>query len=65
MEKKDLVKLTKQELLEKLEEADWCDRELLKEYDERCHDGRIQFKVIDDLEEHFRKRREQKQKKAS
>ena len=66
MKKEVLVNLTKEELLKKLNKAEWCDRELLKEYDERCHDGRIQFEVIDNLEEHFRKRREKlKEKEAN
>ena len=66
MKKKDLINLTKEELLEKLEEAEWCDKELLREYDERCHDGRIKFKPIpmDNLEnyihEKYSKRREKK-----
>lgn len=68
MKKKDLINLSKKELLEKLEEAEWCDRELLREYDERCHDGRIQFKSIpmDRLEEYIHEKySKRRQKKAS
>ena len=69
MKKKDLINLTKEELLKKLEAAEWCDKELLREYDERCHDGRIKFKSIplDKLEEYIHERysKKRQQKKAS
>ena len=59
MKKEDLKKLSNEELDKLLNEAEWCDRDLLREHDERLLDGRIQLgKTIDDLEEHFRKRRE-------
>ena len=66
MKKEDLKKLTNEELDKLLEEAEWCDRDLLREHDERCHDGRIQFKSVpmDKLEEYihekYSKRREKK-----
>ena len=60
MDKNELKKLTNDELEKLLNEAEWCDKELLREYDERKHDGRIKFKPIEDLEKHFKKRREEK-----
>ena len=60
MDKNELKKLSNDELEKLLNKAEWCDKELLREYDERKHDGRIKFKLIEDLEEHFRKRREEK-----
>ncbi len=67
MKKKKLANLTKEELLEKLEEVEWCDRDLLKEYDERCHDGRIIFKEIplDNLEEYIKNKYAQKRMKRA
>ncbi len=66
--KKDVKNLTNRELEKMLHEADYCDRELLKEYDERCHDGRIQFKPIpmNNIEEFIKsKYAEKRRKKAS
>ncbi len=60
MNKEELQKLTNEELYKKLAEVDYLDRDLLREHDERTHDGRIKLKIIYDLEEHFRKRRERK-----
>ena len=65
MDKEQLKNLTNEELYKLLNEVDWIDRDLLKEYDERSHDGRIQFEVIDNLEEHFRKRRERLKEKET
>ena len=58
MKKEDLKKLSNEELDKLLNEAEWCDKDLLREHDERLSDGRIELKEIDDLEEYFRKRRE-------
>lgn len=65
MKRDDLKKLSNEALDRLLDEADWCDRDLLKEHDERLFDGRIKTYPIKDLEEHFRLRRERRQKKAS
>lgn len=66
MNKKQLKKLSNSELETLLNKAEWCDKALLKEYDERRHDGRIIFKSIGNIKEYFRKRRqENKHKKAS
>ena len=65
MSKEYLKNLTNKELYKLLNKADWLDKDLLREYDERSHDGRIPSTPIHDLEEHFRKRRENKAKKAS
>lgn len=66
MKKEDLKKLTNKELDKLLNEAEWCDRELLREHDERIHDGRIKFgPPIENLEEFFKKRREEKEKKKA
>lgn len=55
MDKHKIKNLTNEELEKLLEEAEWLDRDLLREYDERCHDGRIQFKLIpmENLEEYI------------
>ena len=52
--------MDKNELKKLSNEAEWCDKDLLREYDEHKHDGRIKFKPIEDLEEYFRKRRDEK-----
>ena len=69
MNKKELISLSEKELVGKLNESDWCDKELLKEYNERRKDGRIKFEVTlwpEELPGYFRKRREYKaRKKAS
>ncbi len=39
--KNKLRNLTNQELEKMLKDSQWQDRDLLREYDERCHDGRI------------------------
>ena len=68
MNKEELKNLTNEELDKLLNEVDWCDRDLLREYDERKHDGRIKFSgellEPEDLEEHFRKRRERLEEAA-
>lgn len=67
MDKQDLKKLTNDELDKLLNETDWCDRDLLREYDERKHDGRIQFKPIpmDDIEGYISRKYEEKRKKKA
>lgn len=69
MNKEELKNLTNEELDKFLNEADWCDRDLLREYDERKRDGRIRFSgellKPEDLEEYFRKRRERLQEKEA
>ncbi len=69
MNKEKLKKITNDELFKLLNEVEWLDRDLLREYDERSHDGRIQFSGEllnpEDLEEHFRKRRERLREKES
>ena len=68
MNKEELKNLTNEELNKLLNEADWCDRDLLREYDERSHDGRIKWGEpiqLEDLEEHFRKRRERLKEKET
>ena len=68
MKKEDLKKLTNEELDKLLEEAEWCDRDLLREHDERRHDGRIKLKSIpmDNLEEYIHEKySKRRQKKAS
>ena len=67
MDKEDLKKLTNDELDKLLDEAEWCDRELLREYDERKHDGRIKFTLIpmDNLEEYIRNKYAEKRKKKA
>ena len=69
MKKSELKKLTNKELLKKLNEVDWCDRNLLREYDERKHDGRIERGEpipLDKLEEYIRRKYvERRKKKAS
>ena len=69
MNKEELKNLTNEELDKLLNKVDWCDRDLLREYDERKHDGRIQFSgeflEPEDLEEHFRKRRERLKEKEA
>ena len=62
MDKESIKKLSDKELWNLLNEADWMDRDLVREYDERSYNKRDQLKPIDDLEEHFRKRRERKAK---
>ena len=67
--KEELQNLTNEELFKLLNEVEWLDRDLLREYDERSHDGRIQFSgellKPEDLEEHFRKRREKLKEKEA
>ena len=66
--KEELKNLTNEELFKLLNDVEWLDRDLLREYDERSHDGRIQFSgellEPEDLEEHFRKRRERLEEEA-
>ena len=38
-----LKKLTNTELDDLLDKADWCDKELLKEYDDRLANGRVKL----------------------
>ena len=64
----ELSKLTNEELINKLKEAEWCDKELLREYDLRFNNGKPQSGDLiqpEELEEYFRKRRENKMKRAS
>ena len=67
--KDELEKLSNNELEKELAEHEWLHRDLLQEYDERCHDGRIKFSGPllrpEELEEYFRKCREEKMRKAS
>ena len=69
MDKDNLKNLTNEELYEKLNQVEWLDRDLLREYDERSHDGRIpEGKTIplENLEEHIRnKYASRRNKKAS
>ena len=69
MSKEDLTLLSEKELVKRLNELNWCDRDLVNEYDERRKDGRIKYSGnrmrSEDLPEFFRKRREAKEKKAS
>ena len=69
MEKEELKKLSNDELFKLLDKVDYCDRELLREYDERSHDGRIKHGEPipqDKIEEFIRNRyQEKRQKKAS
>lgn len=66
MKKEDLKKLSNEELDKLLNEVEWCDRDLLREHDERLFDGRIKLgESIEDLEEHFRKRRERLKEKEA
>lgn len=67
MNKEDLKKITNEELEKLLNEADWCDRELLREYDERSHDGRIEFTLIpmDNIEEYIRNKYAERRKKKA
>ena len=65
MKKEDLKKLTNQELNKLLNKAEWLDKDLLREHDERIENGKIQLKPIDNLEEHFKKRREEREKKKA
>ena len=61
--------LSNQELDRLLNEADWCDKDLLKEHDSRLQDGRIRtersFKTSTELEEYFKQRHILRAKKAS
>ena len=67
--KAKLRNLTNKELERLLVQVDYCDRDLLREYDERCHDGRIQFGKsipLNKLEEYIHaKYSKRRQKKAS
>ena len=69
MEKENLVKLTNEELFKLLGEVEWLDRDLLREYDERRHDGRIppgEPIPLDKLEEYIHEKySKRRQKKAS
>lgn len=70
MKKEDLIKLSNEELFKSLSEAEWLDRDLLKEYDERSHDGRIprgEPIPLDKLEEYIHERysKKRQEKKAS
>ncbi|MBI2995449.1 MAG: hypothetical protein HYY52_01900 [Candidatus Melainabacteria bacterium] len=65
----ELKKMSNKELEKELSAHEWLHRDLLHEYDKRCYEGRIKFGPPikpEELEEHFRKRREMRQvKKAS
>ncbi len=66
MKKEDLKKLSNEELDKLLNEVEWCDRDILREHDERLFDGRIKLgEPIEDLEEHFRQRRERLREKEA
>ncbi|MBI3591429.1 MAG: hypothetical protein HY094_08665 [Candidatus Melainabacteria bacterium] len=69
MKRVELKKLTNKELLKRLSSVNWCDRDLLREYDERNHDGRIERGEpipLDKLEDYIRKKyAERRKKKAS
>ena len=69
MNKDKLTKLSNEELFKLLNEVDWLDRDLLKEYDERSNDGRIQWGEsipLDKLEEYIHEKySKRRQKKAS
>lgn len=68
MNKQKLKKLTNNQLEKLLNEAEWLDRKLLQEYDERRHDGRIKMgkpMTVQELEGYFRKRREVKERKKA
>ena len=43
MKKDELIKLSNEKLLKILGEVNWCDKDLVNEYDERYLDGRIKF----------------------
>ena len=64
--KDDLKRLSNEDLENLLDEADWCDKVLLDEHDDRLFDGRIKLgEPIEDMEEFFKKRRELKQKRKA
>lgn len=66
MNRKELKTLTNKELDKLLSDSDWRDKDLIQEYNERKHDGRIKFSGPMSPEEFLRKRNEQiKKKKAS
>ena len=48
-----LRNLTNEELEILLKKYEWCDRDLLREYDERHQKGKVKFKP-GTIEEHFR-----------
>ena len=60
-------KLSNDELELLLEKSEWCDRELLKEYDNRRHNGRIKFTPVplDNLQKHLRKKYSMLRKKKA
>lgn len=68
-DKKYLQNISNDELDRLLDEADYCDGELLQEHDERFRDGRIKLAGpmnIQEFEEFFKKRcEERRRKKAS
>ena len=51
--KAKLRNLTNEELERALKDSNWQDRDLLREYDERCKNGLLKLKA-GSLEEHFR-----------
>ena len=67
--KTKLRDLTNKELEKLLVQVDYCDKNLLREYDERCHDGRMQWGEpipLDKLEEYIHERYlKRRHKKAS
>ena len=68
MKKEELKQMSNEELFKLLREAEWLDRDLLREYDERTHDGRIpsrgetipQNKIQEYLHNKYAERRKKK-----
>lgn len=68
MDKEKMKNLTNEELEKLLSEADYCDRDLLREYDERNRDGRIKWGdpiPLDKLEEFIKNRYSEKRKEKA
>lgn len=64
----ELKRMSYEELKKELDFHEWYHRDLLREYDERHFSGKIpRRKAIkpEDLEEHFRKKRELKERKKA
>ena len=51
--KANLRNLTNEELHKLLNESNWYDKDLLREYDERYKTGRVKFRSIN-LQKHFK-----------
>lgn len=68
MNKEELRNLSNEELFKLLNKTDWLDRELLREYDERSHDGRIPRGPLipqDQIEQYIKNKYSQKRKKKA